>query len=83
MDKARMGRAWVNKIAKSELSDSTKSLKWRSLNHAPQHPFERVALVEAAGRKQVTMLMPVVALILPVALVFAFFPGVVAIRNLS
>ena len=42
-----------------------------------------VALVEAAGRKQVTMLMPVVALILPVALVFAFFPGVVAIRNLS
>ncbi|MFM7270328.1 MAG: type II secretion system F family protein [Actinomycetes bacterium] len=44
---------------------------------------ERVALVEAAGRKQVTMLMPVVALILPVALVFAFFPGVVAIRNLS
>lgn len=44
---------------------------------------ERVALVEAAGRKQVTMLVPVVALILPVALLFAFFPGVVAIRNLS
>ena len=44
---------------------------------------QRVALVEAAGRKQVTMLVPVVALILPVALVFAFFPGVIAIRNLT
>jgi tight adherence protein C len=44
---------------------------------------ERVTLLEAAGRKQVTMLVPVVALILPVALVFAFFPGVIAIRNLT
>lgn len=44
---------------------------------------QRVALLEAAGRKQVTMLVPVVALILPVALVFAFFPGVIAIRNLT
>lgn len=37
-------------------------------------------VIEAAGRKQITMLMPVVAFILPVALVFAFFPGLVAIR---
>jgi tight adherence protein C len=45
--------------------------------------LQRVALVEAAGRKQVTMLIPVVGLILPVALVFAFFPGIVAIRHLT
>jgi tight adherence protein C len=40
-------------------------------------------LLEAAGRKQVSMLMPVVALILPVAIVFAFYPGVVAIKVLA
>ncbi|MEY3362140.1 MAG: hypothetical protein RL531_1859 [Actinomycetota bacterium] len=44
---------------------------------------QRVTLLEAAGRKQVTMLIPVVTLILPVALVFAFFPGAIAIRNLT
>jgi tight adherence protein C len=43
---------------------------------------EKRALIEAAGRKQVSMLIPVVALILPVAIVFAFFPGLVAVRTL-
>ena len=50
---------------------------------ADARDLQRVALVEAAGRKQVTMLIPVVGLILPVALVFAFFPGIVAIRHLT
>jgi tight adherence protein C len=40
-------------------------------------------LIESAGRKQISMLVPVVALILPVAIVFAFYPGVVAIRTLA
>ena len=40
-------------------------------------------LIEVAGRKQISMLLPVVALILPVAIVFAFYPGVVAIRTLA
>jgi len=40
-------------------------------------------LIEVAGRKQVSMLVPVVVLILPVAMVFAFYPGVVAIRTLA
>lgn len=44
---------------------------------------ERRDLIETAGRKQVSMLVPVVALILPVAIVFAFYPGVVAIRTLA
>lgn len=44
---------------------------------------ERRALIESAGRKQVAMLVPVVTLILPVAIVFAFYPGVVAIRTLA
>jgi tight adherence protein C len=44
---------------------------------------ERRQLIEAAGRKQISMLVPVVTLILPVAIVFAFYPGVVAIRTLA
>ena len=44
---------------------------------------EKRDLIEAAGRKQIAMLVPVIALILPVAIVFAFYPGVVAIRTLA
>jgi tight adherence protein C len=44
---------------------------------------EKREVIEAAGRKQVSMLVPVVALILPVAIVFAFYPGVIAIRTLA
>jgi tight adherence protein C len=40
-------------------------------------------VIEAAGKKQVSMLAPVIGLILPVAIVFAFYPGVVAIRTLT
>jgi tight adherence protein C len=43
---------------------------------------EKRAVIEAAGRKQVSMLVPVVGLILPVAIAFAFFPGLVAVRTL-
>lgn len=44
---------------------------------------EKRNVLEAAGRKQVAMLVPVIALVLPIAVVFAFFPGVVAIRTLA
>jgi tight adherence protein C len=40
-------------------------------------------VLEAAGRKQVAMLIPVVALVLPVAVVFAFYPGVIALRMVT
>lgn len=40
-------------------------------------------LIEVAGRKQISMLVPVITLILPVAIVFAFYPGIVAIRTLA
>lgn len=42
---------------------------------------ERRLLVEAAGKAQTRMLLPVVFLILPTALAFAFFPGVMALRT--
>jgi tight adherence protein C len=44
---------------------------------------EKRSIIEAGGRKQISMLMPVVCLILPVAIVFAFYPGLVAIRTLA
>lgn len=40
-------------------------------------------VIEAAGRKQVSMAVPVVALVLPVSILFAFYPGVLAIRQMS
>ena len=40
----------------------------------------RRALVETGGRKEVAMMVPVVFLILPVTVVFAVFPGLLALR---
>jgi tight adherence protein C len=40
----------------------------------------RRALLEAGGRKEVAMMMPVVFLILPVTVVFALFPGFFALH---
>jgi len=39
----------------------------------------RRALIEAGARKEVAMMVPVVFLILPVTIVFAFFPGVIGL----
>lgn len=41
------------------------------------------ALIEAGARKEVSMMLPVVFLILPVTLLFAFFPGVVGLNLLA
>lgn len=40
----------------------------------------RRELMEAGGRKEVAMLVPVVFLVLPVTVVFAVFPGLLALR---
>ncbi len=37
-------------------------------------------LLEVAGKKEVAMLVPLVLLILPVTVIFAIFPGVIALR---
>ena len=59
------------------LADALRSLAFDLREH------DKRELIEAAGRKQISMLVPVVTLILPVAIVFAFYPGVVAIRTLA
>ncbi len=43
----------------------------------------RRELIEAGGRKEVTMMIPVVFLILPVTVIFAFFPGFVGLHLTS
>jgi tight adherence protein C len=43
----------------------------------------RRGLIEAGGRKEVAMMIPVVFLILPVTVVFAFFPGYVGLHLAS
>ena len=40
----------------------------------------RAALIEAGARKEVLMMVPVVFLVLPVTVVFAFWPGLVGLR---
>jgi tight adherence protein C len=43
----------------------------------------RRELIEAGGRKEVAMMIPVVFLVLPVTVVFAFFPGFVGLHLTS
>ncbi len=40
-------------------------------------------LLEAGGRKEVLMMVPVVFLILPITILFAFFPGLIAITTVA
>ena len=43
----------------------------------------RRALIETGARKEVLMMVPVVFLVLPVTVMFAFWPGVVGLRLVS
>ncbi len=40
----------------------------------------RRALIESGARREVLMMVPVVFLVLPVVVVFAFWPGLVGLR---
>ena len=41
------------------------------------------ALLEAGGRKEISMMVPVVFLILPVTVMFALYPGLVTLGSLT
>ncbi|NLC97819.1 MAG: type II secretion system F family protein [Actinomycetales bacterium] len=43
----------------------------------------RRTLIESAGRREILMLMPVVFLVLPTVIVFAFYPGMIALTFVS
>jgi tight adherence protein C len=40
-------------------------------------------LLEAGGKKEILMMVPVVFLILPITILFAFFPGLIAITTVA
>jgi tight adherence protein C len=40
-------------------------------------------LIETGARKEVAMMIPVVFLLMPVTLLFAFYPGVIGLRLLA
>jgi tight adherence protein C len=40
-------------------------------------------LMEAGGKKEIGMMVPIVFLVLPVTLLFAFYPGVIGLQTLS
>ena len=41
------------------------------------------ALLDAGGRKEIAMLLPVVFLILPVTVLFALYPGLLTLTSLA
>ena len=41
------------------------------------------ALLEAGGKKEIAMMVPVVFLVLPITVVFALFPGLISITSLA
>ena len=43
----------------------------------------RRALMEAGGRKEIAMMVPVVFLVLPVTVLFALFPGAIHLQMVS
>lgn len=44
---------------------------------------EKRALLDAGGRKEISMMLPVVFLILPVTVLFALYPGLLTLDNLT
>ncbi|MDQ1738541.1 MAG: tight adherence protein, partial [Pseudonocardiales bacterium] len=45
--------------------------------------FSKRSLLEAGGRKELQMMVPVVFLILPVTVLFALYPGLLTLVSLS
>ena len=41
------------------------------------------ALLEAGGRKEISMMLPVVFMILPVTVLFALYPGLLTLVSLT
>jgi tight adherence protein C len=50
---------------------------------ADVHEMRKRALLAAGGRKEISMMVPVVFLLLPVTVVFALFPGLSALSSLT
>ena len=83
-----IGRRW------SRSPDSCKDL-WSRSNAAPRmadvlraqaadvREASKRALLEAGGRKEISMMVPVVFLLLPITVLFALYPGLVTLVSLT
>lgn len=79
----RTGLAVVNRFARSVAVAVERGTPLADVLHAQVgdvREANRRELIESAARREVAMMAPVVFLVLPVVVMFAFFPGIVGIR---
>ncbi len=79
----RVGSASVRRFVDSliiSLSRGTSLIETLSHNVQESRNRERVRLLNAAGKAEISMMIPVVFLILPVSILFALFPSISALN---
>lgn len=82
----RVGVASVSRFAATMAVAIERGTPLISVLHAQAEDAReasRRTLIESAGRREILMLMPVVFLVLPTVIVFAFFPGMIALTFVS
>lgn len=80
---ARTGLPVVARFAEGVAIAVERGTPLAEVLHAQAHDVReagRRALIETGARKEVLMMVPVVFLVLPVVVVFAFFPGLIGLR---
>jgi tight adherence protein C len=80
---ARSGQAAVARFAEGIAIAVERGTPLAEVLHAQAadvREAERRALIESGARREVAMMVPVVFLVLPVVIVFAFWPGLVGLR---
>ena len=83
---ARSGLAVVSRFAEGfavAIERGTPLVDVLMAQSADVREASKRALIEAGARKEIAMMVPVVFLIMPVTLLFAFFPGVVGLNLLA
>jgi tight adherence protein C len=79
----RIGSTSVRRFVDSmiiSLSRGTSLVETLSHNVQESRNHERVRLLSAAGKAEISMMIPVVFLILPVSILFALFPSITALN---
>jgi tight adherence protein C len=81
---ARLGMPAIGRLVEQIVAALDKGTPLAEVLRAQAQDAREVAkrdLLEAAGRKEVAMLVPLVFLILPVTVVFAIFPGIFVLQT--
>jgi tight adherence protein C len=83
---SRTGLAVVSRFAEAfavAIERGTQLVDVLTAQTADVREAAKRSLIETGARKEIAMMVPVVFLILPVTLLFAFFPGVVGLNLLA